>query len=320
MSHSNQTSNRLDLFDYADHRIGTTVTCDYPSATNHDIQTLLNKQPFADNSSLPISLGTTQPSGFLAESFVKPPLEITFTFAHPISLAAITINPRARQHSAKSILAYIWNQRHQKWTPIGRIFWDQQMMGSVQALCNRELNPQAVARAAAARKSQISINQGVARWLPIEPTRAMHSVEKVKIKITSMYHAHTLGLGAIEIWAQPSQLVSVDRRTAAWNHIRSTLDPPVSATDQLSLSSPVASNLTYKSSEEAPADFIDVITQTLMTDPVILPSGARCDRSTVVRHMSTSKTDPFTGLPMSMDQVKPDLSLQLRIKAWNERH
>lgn len=42
---------------------------------------------------------------------------------------------------------------------------------------------------------------------------------------------------------------------------------------------------------------------TLMTDPVILPSGHKMDRKHIMRHLLSSQTDPFTRQPLSETQL-----------------
>jgi len=51
--------------------------------------------------------------------------------------------------------------------------------------------------------------------------------------------------------------------------------------------------------------FIDPIMDTLMTDPVILPSGTVMERSVISRHLLNSHTDPFNRQPLTPDQLQP---------------
>ena len=44
---------------------------------------------------------------------------------------------------------------------------------------------------------------------------------------------------------------------------------------------------------------------TVMTDPVLLPSGIIMDRSVINRHLLNSNTDPFNRLPLTADQLVP---------------
>lgn len=71
---------------------------------------------------------------------------------------------------------------------------------------------------------------------------------------------------------------------------------------------------------EVPEDFLDPLLQTVMREPVILPdSHITIDRSTIERHLLSSKTDPFNRSPLSAEQLKPDAALKARIQSW-QRH
>nr|XP_006814992.1 PREDICTED: ubiquitin conjugation factor E4 A-like [Saccoglossus kowalevskii] len=70
---------------------------------------------------------------------------------------------------------------------------------------------------------------------------------------------------------------------------------------------------------EIPEEFLDPIMDTLMIDPVLLPtSGHIVDRTTIARHLLSDMTDPFNRSPLTMDQVKPDTELKARIFEWRQ--
>lgn len=69
--------------------------------------------------------------------------------------------------------------------------------------------------------------------------------------------------------------------------------------------------------DEPPDAFLDPIMQTIMEDPVLLPnSGITVDRSTIERHLLSSQTDPFSRAPLSVEELKSDEPLKIRIDAW----
>ncbi|XP_022251871.1 ubiquitin conjugation factor E4 A-like isoform X2 [Limulus polyphemus] len=71
---------------------------------------------------------------------------------------------------------------------------------------------------------------------------------------------------------------------------------------------------------DAPEEFLDPIMNTLMEDPVILPSSrVRVDRSTIARHLLSDQSDPFNRSPLSMDMVIPDPELKQKIQEWLEK-
>lgn len=56
---------------------------------------------------------------------------------------------------------------------------------------------------------------------------------------------------------------------------------------------------------DAPDEFKDPLMDTLMTDPVLLPSGQVMDRSIIMRHLLNSSTDPFNRQPLTEDMLQP---------------
>lgn len=67
---------------------------------------------------------------------------------------------------------------------------------------------------------------------------------------------------------------------------------------------------------EIPDEFRDPLMETLMTDPVILPSGIIMDRPIILRHLLNSQTDPFNRQPLTDSQLEPAVELKRRIHEW----
>ncbi|GLG94106.1 Ubiquitin conjugation factor E4 B [Gryllus bimaculatus] len=67
---------------------------------------------------------------------------------------------------------------------------------------------------------------------------------------------------------------------------------------------------------DAPDEFRDPLMDTLMEDPVTLPSGKVMDRPVIMRHLLNSSTDPFSRQPLSEDMLQPAVELRERILAW----
>uniref|UniRef100_A0A6A7FU80 Ubiquitin conjugation factor E4 B n=2 Tax=Hirondellea gigas TaxID=1518452 RepID=A0A6A7FU80_9CRUS len=67
---------------------------------------------------------------------------------------------------------------------------------------------------------------------------------------------------------------------------------------------------------DAPDNFMDPLMQTLMLDPVSLPSGVVMDRTVIMRHLLNDATDPFNRQPLTEDDLKPDTALKEEIQAW----
>ncbi|KAI1135742.1 ubiquitin conjugation factor E4 [Hypoxylon sp. FL0543] len=67
---------------------------------------------------------------------------------------------------------------------------------------------------------------------------------------------------------------------------------------------------------EIPPEFEDPLIGDLMTDPVILPSQNIVDRSTIVQQLLSNPRDPFTRMPMTIEDVVPANDLRIRIEEW----
>lgn len=68
--------------------------------------------------------------------------------------------------------------------------------------------------------------------------------------------------------------------------------------------------------QNAPDEFKDEILDTLMKDPVRLPSGHVVDHSTIAQHLLNDPTDPFNRSPLKLEEVEPATELKQRIQAW----
>ncbi|XP_017273315.1 ubiquitin conjugation factor E4 B isoform X2 [Kryptolebias marmoratus] len=67
---------------------------------------------------------------------------------------------------------------------------------------------------------------------------------------------------------------------------------------------------------DAPDEFKDPLMDTLMTDPVMLPSGNIMDRSIILRHLLNSPTDPFNRQPLTESMLEPVPELKEKIHTW----
>jgi ubiquitin conjugation factor E4 B len=67
----------------------------------------------------------------------------------------------------------------------------------------------------------------------------------------------------------------------------------------------------------APAEFLDPLMDTIMRDPVRLPtSGNIVDRATIYQHLLNDETDPFNRKPLTVSMLEPVEDLKLRITEW----
>ena len=71
--------------------------------------------------------------------------------------------------------------------------------------------------------------------------------------------------------------------------------------------------------DDTPEEFLDPIMQTVMKDPVTLPSSRQvCDRSVIMRHLMSESTDPFNRQHLTEDMLVPNDELREKIEGWLE--
>lgn len=70
--------------------------------------------------------------------------------------------------------------------------------------------------------------------------------------------------------------------------------------------------------DDAPDEFRDPLMDTVMLDPVLLPSGTIMDRSVIARHLLNSNTDPFSRQKLTEDMLQPVPELKEKILKWVE--
>jgi len=67
---------------------------------------------------------------------------------------------------------------------------------------------------------------------------------------------------------------------------------------------------------DAPDRYKDPLMDTIMEEPVILPSGNIMDRSVIIRHLLNANTDPFNRQPLTEDMLRPATELKNEIQEW----
>uniref|UniRef100_A0A3Q1K407 Uncharacterized protein n=1 Tax=Anabas testudineus TaxID=64144 RepID=A0A3Q1K407_ANATE len=149
------------------------------------------------------------------------------------------------------------------------------------------------------------------------------AVTQLRVNIPCGGAASALGLKALAVWGQPARCCPAEeveriKRVHEANErqllqpvlfdssVRKTKQPPQTATPPSSLS--------------IPQEFLDPITQEIMTLPMLLPSGVSVDSTTLEEYQKREATwgrapnDPFTGVPFtSTSQPLPNPQLKSRI-------
>lgn len=69
--------------------------------------------------------------------------------------------------------------------------------------------------------------------------------------------------------------------------------------------------------DDAPDEFLDPVTYTLMRDPVVMPtSDTSIDRATILRHLLSDPRDPISRKPLRADELLENGELRAQIDAW----
>ena len=70
--------------------------------------------------------------------------------------------------------------------------------------------------------------------------------------------------------------------------------------------------------EEIPEEFLDALLDTVMDDPVILPSKNVVDKTTILQHLKNDTSDPFTREELKEEDLVYDIELKNRIQLWRK--
>ncbi|XP_072243802.1 RING finger protein 37 [Leuresthes tenuis] len=149
---------------------------------------------------------------------------------------------------------------------------------------------------------------------------SLGAVTQLRVTMPLGGAASSLGLKALAVWGQPARccpteeverIVGIHKATERQLSRPVFFAPSVRQTSQPPQAPPSVS---------IPEEFLDPITQEVMTLPMLLPSGVSVDNSTLDEHQKREATwgrppnDPFTGVPFSStSQPLPNPQLKSRI-------
>ncbi|XP_053181709.1 RING finger protein 37 [Scomber japonicus] len=152
---------------------------------------------------------------------------------------------------------------------------------------------------------------------------SLGSVTQLRVTVPVGGSASALGLKALAVWGQPARFCPADkveriRRVHEASERRlprpSIFSPSVSQTKR-----PLQATTT-QSNHAIPEEFLDPITQEVMTLPMLLPSGVSVDNATLEEYQKREATwgrppnDPFTSVPFTAtSQPLPNPQLKSRI-------
>ncbi|KAI8056643.1 hypothetical protein BDF22DRAFT_667266 [Syncephalis plumigaleata] len=240
-------------------------------------------------------------TSWMADTFVRPPVTLTFTFRQPVELVCVVTGSNVGRHTIKSMSLSVHGRAlmptsslssrstrtnssdNYRWKSVGQAdipsstYATSRHMGQcvlfnlspylrIASLMHLQENLPA---SRSSRLDELPIIKDFNRYPLI--------VDQVTMSILSMYDANVPSLPFIELWAIPG--------------------PSWSLSDWCSLPNDDSNNDNIANNASQYDRFIDPITQEIMHDPVLLPSGHHCDRYTNIlysEHYDNSNNTDIT--------------------------
>uniref|UniRef100_A0A667ZAC1 U-box domain containing 5 n=1 Tax=Myripristis murdjan TaxID=586833 RepID=A0A667ZAC1_9TELE len=259
--------------------------------------------------------------GFKLEYFLRPPVQVTLKFGFQVELCRVDVE--------------LWPWGMDKGQACKRLeistSSDSVLSQSENETSHPEPQFKLVGRCELREETQVSFSHShffprppFLSPLPSRPADcrqeelrsrgllSLGSVTQLRVTLPFGGAASALGLKALVVWGQPARCCpaeEVERIKRAHEASERQLPP----------SRPLEAAAT-PSSLSVPEEFLDPITQEVMTLPMLLPSGVSVDSTTLEEYQKREATwgrppnDPFTGVPFTAaSQPLPNPQLKSRI-------
>lgn len=152
---------------------------------------------------------------------------------------------------------------------------------------------------------------------------SLGSVTQLRVTVPLGGAASALGLKALSVWGQPARCCpaeEVEKIKRAHEASERRLPRPAFFGPSVSQTKQQLQATTTPSNHSIPEEFLDPITQEVMTLPMLLPSGVSVDNATLEEYQKREATwgrppnDPFTSVPFTAtSQPLPNPQLKSRI-------
>ena len=289
-----------------------------------------------------------QSGGFMAEYYIKCPVEIVLTFPCLIDIIAVRLDRKVLSHMSKCIEIYTTFQKPKKNEKDGNNddlspfhyavdFGESSQIEKYRNLftmTGKYNESRFPANVRNYTKINFINNNHSTSWQTREnetncSLRSHPSVRTCSNLILKITWATIPVLNSLEVWGtiarnNPQNLVhfvsslAFEKPASAKAISENANENKQSVDSDSSLLSRTL--VTVNSQEDIPQEFIDPITYSLMTVPMLLPSGNSIDRTTLEKYTAEeakygrSASDPFTGIVFhGSKQPIPNTSLKSRI-------
>ena len=276
------------------------------------------------------------PKYFMAEYFVKCPVKVLLEFPFLINISCIVMNPHTSTHHTKVVEVHAMYQRPLKNNneilpcSYGLDLSDfsqsshYDMAGKYNER-NFDSAPCQIIFVNTRHPIQYQPQNIQGQTITLKPLASLSCCSHLLLNIT---WATIPVIRSLQVWATVSQRNPLFLK----NHINMLLNFNNNKRNQSSSSVPSvkkSSDLkkptmpTVPSSKQIPEEFVDTITLSLMTIPLLLPSGNNIDQTTFDKFVANEQingrlpSDPFTGIVFSEStKPLPNTALKLRIDEY----
>ncbi|XP_061117373.1 RING finger protein 37 [Conger conger] len=275
----------------------TSVHCNKLSADGHDVTNLLSGD------------ASLRGRGFKLEYFLRPPVQVTLRFRAQVEVCRVDVELwplRMDQGQASRGLEIYTSSTAQEGDPfllVGRCKASDEVSVIFTGPRPRPRPPFPPAPPEPPPGAM-----GAELWS--RGPRSLGEVMQLRVNLPYGGAGTPLGLRALAVWGRPARCcppVEVERIARA--HTDSLRPPrqesPSATPCPESLPTPDPPGIKPPTDTPVPEEFLDPLTQEVMSLPMLLPSGAVIDSSTLENYQRQEATwgrppnDPFTGVPFS---------------------
>ncbi|XP_041957227.1 RING finger protein 37 isoform X1 [Alosa sapidissima] len=279
----------------------TTVQCNKLCADGFDISNLVSEDP------------ALRRRGFKLEYFLRPPVQVTLGFRWQVEVCGVDVelwpcgmdqngaSRRLEVHSSSDANADA-TQGH--FLQVGRCDVRDGVL-----VCFRA--PRLRPRAPFPHLPPPPSGEATQSDLWSRGPQSLGSVARLRLTIPFSSAGSQLGFKALSVWGLPARSSppdALEEFQRAYRHSLAPAKPLTPPRPPAPASTNTSEPATYSDPDEAvPEEFLDPLTQELMVLPMVLPSGAVVDLSSLEEYQrreatwGRSPSDPFTGVPFTSD-------------------
>lgn len=291
-------ANSIMHINFVDQALHPRIYCDKVSCDNYEVSNLISSNSL----------------GFLAESFIKPPATITIVFPCNINIERIFINSKVGSQQSTGFEIYTaslhrascwlmtdasfdsFPEKHSDLTFL-RVGRGYDVSRHIYTFVNSSFHSE----------KKLSRSSDGMFHLNHHFDKHLSSASAVAVRITSTLNGSAIAVRSIEVWASPAS--DTPKAILAQIHLLHSKKLPLlgdfSVTfpqgDVIKSSSGTIDDRNADALVEIPTEYLDAITHSMMSLPVLLPCGQTIDQTTLDRYIQEeaiwgrAPSDPFTG-------------------------